>query len=117
MTLILAYRSRGRTINIVIQDANGDPIIPGGNDEVRARIGREGKTPELIVDSSAATANGSSFTKATVGNPNVLRLDASDLEFDAGTYTMFVDYFDNADGQEWKNVDRQVFHLEGSPSS
>ena len=37
----------------------------------------------------------------------------TDLDgIEPGTYTLFVDYFDNADAAEWKNVDRQVFVLE-----
>jgi len=114
MTLILAYKSLGRTMLIVIKDANGNAIVPGANDKVRARIGRRDGTSVLTVDSDAATANGSSFIK---GASNTLRLDASDLDFEPGTYTMFIDYFDNADAREWKNVDRQVFHLEADCSS
>ena len=115
MSLIQTYQDRGLTKNITILDANSDAITPGANDKVRVIIGREGHLgadlvdAQLVVTSDTPTANGSSITK---GATNVLRLDASDLSFPPGVYTMFVDYFDNADAQEWKNVDRQVFHLE-----
>jgi hypothetical protein len=110
MALIHAYKNRGITRGLVILDDDGATITPGLNDLVRVMIGREGQTPLLTVVNNAPTGNGSTLTK---GAENTLRLDASDLdEIDPGVYTLFFDYYDNADGQEWKNVDRQVFHLE-----
>lgn len=111
MSLFYAYRNRGITKNIVILDSAGATIAPGANDKIRAIIGRENKTAVLTVTSDAPTGNGSSFTK---GSPNVLRLDASDMGMEPGSYTLFIDYFDNADAQEWKNVSRQVLYLEDS---
>ena len=110
MTLILAYQNRGLTRDLVIVDSTGDTITPGANDKVRVMIGREGEAVKLSVANDAPTANGSTLTK---GASNRLRLDASDLaDIDPGTYTLFFDYFDNADAAEWKNVSRQVFVLE-----
>jgi hypothetical protein len=111
MTLIYSYKGRGITKDIVILDSNGDTVTPGANDLVRVSIGRVEETMLFTVTSGTVSANGSSITK---GATNRLRIDASDLEeLDPGTYTLFVDYFDNADTQEWKTVDRQVFVLEG----
>ena len=110
MTLIKAYKGRGITRDITITDADEETITPGASDKVRAIIGRENQTAKLTVTSDAATSNGSSFTK---GATNRLRLDASDLDFDPGVYTIIIDFYDNSDGQEWKTVDKQVFHLEG----
>lgn len=110
MTLIYAYRNRNKTIDIVIKDADDATITPGSSDKIRAIIGREGETAKLTVDSDAATSNGSSFTK---GATNRLRLDASDLNFSPGTYTLTIDFFDNSDSQEWKLVEKQVMYLEG----
>ncbi len=110
MSLILAYQNRGLTRDITIQDVDGDTITPGDTDKVRAIIGREGEAAKLTVTSDGATPNGSSFTKAAA---NRLRLDAADLaDIDPGTYTLFIDFYDFADGAEWKNVDRQIFVLE-----
>lgn len=118
MTMILAYKSRGKTVDITINDADGDAITPGTNDKVRAIIGREGQAAKLSITSGTNTANGSSFTKNSPSNGvNRLRLDASDLEFDPGTYTLWVDYFDNADSSEWKLVEKQVFVLEEATSN
>ena len=115
MTLILAYKSRGITRDITIKDVDGDAITPGATDSIRATITREGGTAVLTVTSGSATANGSSFTKNSPSSGvNRLRLDASDLEFQPGVYSLYIDYYDNADAQEWKNVDRQVFCLENS---
>jgi len=115
MTLILAYESRGTTRDIIIKDADGNAISVGGSDEIRAIIGREGETAQLTVASDAPTVAGSTFTKGGgAGGSHRLRLDASDLEFNPGTYTLFIDLFDASDASEWKNVDRQVFQLEGS---
>jgi len=111
MSLIYAYNNRGLTRDVTIEDAAGATITPGVNDKLRAVIGREGEAAKLTVTSDAATANGSSFTK---GATNCLRLDAADLAFDPGVYTLTIDYFDNADAGEWKNVDRQCFCLENT---
>ncbi len=110
MSLILAYQSRGLTKDFSIDDTDGNVITPGMHDKLRITIGRLGESAKLTFTSDTATANGSSITK---GATNRLRLDASDLAaIDPGTYTLMVDYFDNADAQEWKTVSRQVFVLE-----
>lgn len=109
MALILAYQNRGLSRNITITDVSGATITPTVVDKVRAIIGREGETAKLTVSSDAPTANGSSFTK---GATNLLRLDASDLTFDAGVYSLYIDYYDGSDADEWKTVSRQVFCLE-----
>lgn len=119
MSLIHAYQSRGLTRDITINDVDGNAITPGTNDQIRVIIGHEGKLgtnnadAKLVVASNAPTSDGSTFTKNSPSTGvNRLRIDASDLTFEPGTYTLFVDYFDNADTQEWKNVDRQCFVLE-----
>ena len=110
MSLILAYQSRGLTKDFSIDDTDGNTITPGVNDKLRIIIGRLGETAELTFTSDAATDNGSSITP---GANNRLRLDASDLALiDPGTWSLIVDYYDNADAQEWKTVSRQVFVLE-----
>ena len=111
MSLILAYQGLGKTVDVTIKDVNGDAITPGENDLVRATIGRAGETPVLTVTSDAPTANGSSFTKGAACR---LRLDADDLGFAAGTYSLSVEYFDRADASEWKMIEKQVFQLEVS---
>lgn len=116
MALIHAYRSRGLTRDITIEDADGEAIVVGDNDEIRAMIGREGAAVLLTVASDAPTAAGSSFTPNSPSSGlNRLRLDATDLAaLAAGIYTLYVDYYDNADAAEWKNVSRQIFSLEES---
>jgi len=109
MSLVYAYRGRNKTVDIVIKNADGDTITPGGNDKVRIAIEREGEAAKLAVTSGTPTANGSSITK---GASSRVRLDASDLLFSPGVYTMRVDYFDYDDDEDWKMVDKQVFHLE-----
>jgi len=100
------------TRDITIQDINGNAIVPGAADKIRAVIGREGETAKLTVTSDAATANGSSFTKGTA---NRLRLDASDLALmDSGVYSIQIDFYDSHDVAEWKCVSKQVFVLEAS---
>ena len=111
MTLFLAYRSLGITKTITIQDGDGETIIPGANDQLRAKIGREGADALLTVTETASVA-GSVFTKDTTAGANTLRLDATDLAtLEAGTYTLTIILVDNADATESKNVDRQVFQL------
>lgn len=111
MTLIYAYQNRGITRNIVIKDTNDVTITPDANDKIRAIIQRANGEVQLTVTSGTNTANGSSFVK---GATNVLRLDAADLAFEPGAYTLIIDYYDYDDAQEWKTVSRQVFVLEGT---
>lgn len=111
MTLIYAYKDRGITRDIVIKDADDNTITPAAADKIRVTIGREGETAKLTLTSDASTANGSSLT---IGATNRLRLDASDLSFKIGVYSLIIDMYDNSDAGEWKNVDRQTFCLEGS---
>lgn len=121
MALILAYRNRGLTRDLIIKDGNGVVIVPGTNDRLRIIIGHESKLndaidlsgAELQFTSLAATTNGSSIVLSTaLPGENRMRLDASDLTFPAGVYTLIFDHFDNADAQEWKTISRQVFILE-----
>ena len=115
MTLLLCERNRGKTADIVIQDTNGNTIVPEAADTLRIIIGRRGEAAQLTVTEGSPTANGSSFTKNTPSSgTNRLRLDADDLTFNPGMYTLFIDLLDNSDGAEWKNVDRQCFHLDDS---
>lgn len=111
MTLIFAYQNRGLTRDLTINDADGAAVTFDSHDKVRVRIGREGETAKFSVTSGSPTTNGSSLTAA---NPTRLRMDAADLSFDPGAYTMFVEYYDHSDAQEWKEVSRQVFVLEGT---
>jgi len=107
MGLILACKDRGLQRDLIIYDEDDAVITPTVNDVVRVTILREGDTPKLTITSSADTANGSSLTK---GATNVLRIDASDMDLDPGTYTFLFDYYDNADdGGEWKCVGHHVF--------
>ena len=119
MALILGYQDRGMTRDITITKADGSIIVPTANDVIRAIIGREGKLgvnnadAQLVVASDAATVAGSTFLKNTPSNGiNRLRLDATDLNFASGVYTLIVELFDRADASELKNVSRQIFSLE-----
>ncbi len=118
MTLVYAYQDRGLTRDIVILNSLSEAITPGSNDKVRARILRLGQVPKLTI-TGIANANGSVFTKNSPENgTNRLRIDATDLAtINPGVYTLAIDFFDNADAEEWKNVDRQVLHIEASEGS
>ena len=114
MSLIRVDKSRGKTFGITIKDAAGNVITPTGSDLVRIIIGYQGRlgannaNAKLVLVSGSPSAAGSSIT---AGAENTVRLDATDLSFDPGVYTMFVDYFDADDADEWKLVSKQVFHL------
>ena len=88
---------------------------------MRARISHRGASADILslTSGDAATPNGSFFKKNTnaegsaEAGTHTLRLDAADLAaMNPDTYTINIEYFDNADASEWKNVDRQVFVLE-----
>lgn len=115
MALFLAQQGMTHVRDITVQDANGDPIIPQANDQVRAVCVDGCNNEVLSVASNAPTANGSTFTKNSPSSGvNRLRLDGADLNFAPGNYTIRFEYFDNADGQTWKTVSRQVFALEAT---
>ncbi len=121
MTILLANQIRGSTHDITIKDSADVTIVPSAADKVRVVIGRLSEFggtaavptgAKLIVTSGVVTGNGSSFTKDGGGvGINRLRLDAQDLTWEPGTYTMLVDFFDDSDAEEWKTVDRQIFIL------
>lgn len=121
MALIVARSGRGITKDITLLNAADEAIVPVSADKIRAYIGRDRlngsdlASAELLVTSDAATANGSSFTKNSPSSGlNRLRLDASDLDFDPGTYTLYIDFLDSVDTSEWKAAGRHVFVLEPS---
>lgn len=111
MSLLYAYKETGYTTDITILDADGDSITPDSNDKVKAIIYRTGETAKLTVTSGTPTTNGSSIT---IGAVQRLRLDASDLDFEAGVYTLEILFYDYSDSQELKMVSKQVFCLEDS---
>jgi len=109
MSLIVLEQGLGKTINIVIVDADGAIITPGASDLVRIRIGRTGQDDVFTLTSGSPTAAGSQITP---GGTNVVRFDAEDLaNIDPGVYTMWVEYYDAADALEWKLVEAQVVHI------
>jgi len=112
MTLIYAVKGKSETRDIIAKDVDGNAIIVGANDLIRASIGRQKQTAVFTVTSGTDTAAGSSFTKGATGT-NRLRIVGADLDFQPGIYTMTIDFRDNSDGQEWKIIDRQTFGMEG----
>lgn len=110
MALILAYKNRGLTRDIKLVDKDSAAITPKLQDQVRVSIGRIGEVAKLVITTDNPTANGSSITK---GAANRLRLDASDLGFDVGLYSLFVEFYDFAE-DSWFSVDRQLFCLKNS---
>ncbi len=122
MTLLYAYKNRTFTTDLVINDPTGDRT-PEVDDGIRITIGHESKLDdsgdlsdaELVVVDNAPTSNGSTFTKAVAPAVlNRLRLDNLDLTFPAGVYSLIFDFRDASDGNDWKNVSRQVIVIEES---
>lgn len=113
MSLVLAYQSRRLVCDFTLKDADGNDISVGASDKIRAIITHEGETAKLTVESGTNTANGSSFQKNTPStNSHRLTLDADDLAFPIGTYSLYIDYFDNADGSEYKTAERHILSLQ-----
>jgi hypothetical protein len=117
---IHAYQNRGFTKDVTLVNAAGAAVTLGSGDVIRAVIGRANEIDpdtlvgaKLVVTSASATANGSTFTKnSPSAEKNRLRIDASDLTFAPGIYTLTIDFYDSNDGNEWKNIERHVFTLE-----
>jgi len=114
MTLIQSHKNRKKIIDLTILDADDAAIVPGSNDVVRVKIGRRGKTPILDIDSVAATANASTVTKNSPSSgKNRLEITRADMDlFQPGIYTLELAFVDNADSQEIKHVDHQVFAVQ-----
>lgn len=120
MSLIHAYRNRGITKDLQILDGDDAVVVPVTDDVLRVVICRLDELDhstmagaELTVTSDAATSNGSSLSKNSPSSgTHRLRLDAQDLTFKPGIYTLIFEIQDSADGDDWKNIDRQVFSLE-----
>lgn len=107
---IHAYQNRGCSYVVTFYDVDAVAITPDAGDTIHCRILRLGETAELDVDSDTPTANGSTFTK---GSPeNTLRLDAQDLGFASGVYTIVFELTDSEDADDIKNAQRGVFTLE-----
>lgn len=109
MSLIYAYKGRGIQRDITIYDVDNNIIVPDADDLVRIVIGRDGETAKLTVTSGTTTAAGSYIIPGAL---NRLRLDASDLNFDVGVYSMSIEYYDYSDATEWKTVGKEIFALE-----
>jgi hypothetical protein len=114
MSLIIAQQSLGITYDFVVRNVANDAITVGGNDSLRVTIEREGDTsPKFQLTGFVANGNGSQISRNTPSTgTNRVRIDADDLTFELGLFSLLVDFFDNEDAQEWKRVDRQTFLLE-----
>ena len=105
---VAADRLRKSTHEILIGEADGDDSSIAADDNVRIKIGRQGQTPLLEIESDAATANGS---QCTATNPTVLTLAADDLSFQAGIYDIEATIVDTSDSDAPKKADNGIFHL------
>ena len=124
MALIFAYKDRGLTKELTINNADDTVYTPQANDVLRVVIGHEGKLgtnfadAQFHVTSTAPTVAGSRITKNqdaqgnVLNGTNTLRLDASDLNFSAGVYTLFFSLTDNSDAQDEKTISREVMVIE-----
>jgi len=113
--LLASFKGTGITWNFDVKDSKGSVIIPGKNDKLRIRIMERGGSQVLFeVSSGTPSKNGSCVLKAGEEGreKNVFRFDDKDLEnLSIGSYSLVLDYFDNADSQEWKRIDTQVLFV------
>jgi len=89
---IKAYANRTADYTITIKTDAGGYVQLEATDVVRVKIGRVGATPDLDIDSVAATSNGSLVTVDQVGDGSsvhasvTLRLAQADLTALQGVY-------------------------------
>jgi hypothetical protein len=107
----------GRTCDraFTITDAADVDVVLASGDTVRVKVGRQGQTPIIDLDSNAPTANGSSCTAA---NPSTVRLHQDDLnrtDFVPGVYTLEVLVIDDSDSDIAKHAGNHVLILEDTP--
>lgn len=109
-TFILVEKSRGVRHEITMLDKDGDEIEVGALDTVRVKIGRRGSTPILDLDSAAASANGSTVSRA---NPTVVVLTPADTALlSPGVYDVETALYAAADGAI-KHADHGVLSCAG----
>src|SRR5688572_25675349 len=87
MALSIEARRRRRCVfDGRITEVDGTTLIVlVAGDVVRLKVGRPGEAPLLDLDSLGTTANGSGCSFA---NPSRITIDANDLDFRPGIYTM-----------------------------
>ena len=120
--IVHATKLRGFTKDIVITNVDDEAIIPLAGDKLRAYIGRISEIDaetlvgaKFSITSDADSAAGSYIRKNSPSSGfNRLRIDADDLDFPAGIYTLVVDFYDANDANEWKTCSRDSFILEDS---
>lgn len=114
MDVIVAYKGRHLIEDISIYDADGGLVTISAGDVVRIKIGRIGADPELDLDSAAASANGSTTTRA---NPTRLTISQNDLaDLTPGTRSIEVSIVDYNEGQIIKHAETGVFSVIGTPN-
>lgn len=110
--MMRAERGRVFTNSVTLYDSSGVVIILGPTDKIRAQISVVNASPVFTVSSDANTTNGSGFSKnSPAGGSNLLLIDADDLTFPPGTYTIFIDYVVSSQSSEWQNYSQSVFVL------
>ncbi len=92
-----ANRTQDFTIALFENDGS-TALVLAGTDVVRVKVGRAGDTPELDLDSVAATANGSLITIDTLNPASVtLRLGQGDTTGLKGIYDVEVLVVDDSE--------------------
>jgi hypothetical protein len=110
---ITAYQSRDTTETITLRNAAGESITLAGDDKIRIKIGRSGKTPLLDILGGTAL-NGTTLTNV---NPATLSLYAASLApsiIKPGVYDLEALVLDTADNNRLKHAESGVFVLIGT---
>ena len=104
-----ATRLHTQRYSLTVKDAAGNVLPFDAVAVVRIKIGKHNDVPKIDLDSSTATANGSSITNE---NPLTLVLDQDDLAFAAAIYDIELLVMDDTSGAMVTHLATGIFSLE-----
>jgi hypothetical protein len=108
---ITAFKQHHTRYALSILDANAALIPIDTSNVVRVKIGKDNQIPILDINSTAATANGSSVTNV---NPLILVIDQDDVTFTPGIYDMELLVMDDATGDSITHIAHGIFVLQAT---
>lgn len=105
------YQRRHGRILIDLLDNDGNLYTLPDESHLRLKIGKEGKVPNIDLEDTTSSPNGSYISK---GNPMLVVLDQLDTRFAPGVYDLQISVLDDDDANEITLIARGHFVLYAS---
>lgn len=121
MARFITHHHKNRTTDytITLLQADGTAFNIAASDRCLVKIGRNSATPDLDLDSAAATDNGSSVTVTSGSNVVTLRIAEGDTtSLEPGAYDCEISVVDASEtaGQRTKHAQDGTFFLHPTPA-